>query len=268
MSWPVLIFDKEGNMDLGLNGKVALVTGTGSQISIGKAIALTLAQEGCAVACNDIDLPGARQTAAEVKSLGRKSLAIKADVSRRREVLLMVEQVLAAFGQIDILVNNAGGASAMGPFWEQKEEDWDRDIALNLKGVMICSQAVLPHMLSKHYGKIINISSGVAKRGAPNFEAYASCKAGIGGFTKSLALSLATSGINVNCIAPGFVKTNFGGGSLPAENWQRTVELVVPQKRETKAQDIANMAAFLASDVSLSIIGQMYSVDGGYTMTS
>ena len=255
-------------MDFGLKGKVALVTGTASQIGIGKAIALALAREGCAVICNDINLEGAQQTAADVNALGPESLAVKADISKSQDVLPMVKQVISQFGRIDILVNNAGGATATGPFSIQKEEDWDRDIALNLKGVMVCTQAVLPHMLERKYGKIVNISSGVAKNGAPNFEAYAACKAGIAGFSKSLALALATSGINVNCIAPGFVKTNFGGGSQPAANWEEMISRHVPQKRATRPEDIANMAAFLASDVSTSIIGQMYSVDGGYTTTS
>jgi NAD(P)-dependent dehydrogenase (short-subunit alcohol dehydrogenase family) len=228
---------------------------------------LTLGREGCSVICNDIDLPGAQQTAAAIKALGQSSLAIEADVSRREEVARMVSTAISQFGRIDILVNNAGGASAIGPFGEQKEEDWDRDIALNLKGVMICSQAVLPQMLQRQYGKIISISSGVAKNGAPNFEAYAACKAGIAGFSKSLALELATSGINVNCIAPGFIETNFGGGQR-AESREQMIKRLVPQKRATRPEDIANMAAFLASDVSISIIGQMYSVDGGYTVTS
>jgi NAD(P)-dependent dehydrogenase (short-subunit alcohol dehydrogenase family) len=255
-------------MDFGLKGRVALVTGTASQIGIGKAIALTLAREGCSVICNDIDLEGAQKTAAEVQALGQPSMPIKADVSKRREVLQMVDQTISQFGRIDILVNNAGGATAIGPFVNQKEEDWDRDIGLNLKGVMLCAQAVLPQMLQRHYGKIVNISSGVAKNGAPNFEAYAACKSGIGGFSKSLALALATSGINVNCIAPGFVQTNFGAGSQPADSWQKMLDRHVPQKKATRPEDIANMAAFLASDVSISIIGQMYSVDGGYTTTS
>ncbi len=255
-------------MDFGLKAKIALVTGTASQIGIGKAIALTLAREGCTVICNDINLEGAQKTADEVKTLGQKSLAIKADVSNRQEVREMVKQAVNQFGRIDILVNNAGGATATGPFCDQKEEDWDRDIALNLKGVMVCTQAVLPQMLERKYGKIISISSGVAKNGAPNFEAYAACKAGIAGFTKSLALALATSGINVNCIAPGFIKTNFGGGSQPPDTWEKSIDRHVPQKRATTSQDIANMAAFLASDVAISIIGQMYSVDGGYTTSS
>jgi NAD(P)-dependent dehydrogenase (short-subunit alcohol dehydrogenase family) len=254
-------------VDFGMKDKVALVTGTGSPIGIGKAIALTLAREGCNVICNDIILQDAQQTAAEIRALGQKSMAVGADISNSKEVAGMVKAALDNFGRIDILVNNAGGATAKGPFCEQREEDWDRDISLNLKGVMICTHAVLPQMIQRKYGKIINISSGVAKRGAPNFEAYAACKAGIAGFTKSLALALAASGINVNCVAPGFVWTNFGGGP-PSDNWQETINRSVPQKKATSAQDIANMTAFLASDVSMSIIGQMYSVDGGYTTTS
>jgi NAD(P)-dependent dehydrogenase (short-subunit alcohol dehydrogenase family) len=254
-------------MEYGLKDKVALVTGTGSQIGIGKAIALTLAREGCTVICNDIVLQDAQKTAAEIEALGQKSLAVKADVSKSAEVSEMVRISLEKFSRIDILVNNAGGAKAMGTFYEQKEADWDLDIGLNLKGVMLCCRAVLPQMLKGRYGKIVSISSGVAKNGAPGFEAYTACKSGIAGFTKSLALEFATSGINVNCIAPGFLATNFGGGQ-PSGNLQSMAERLVPQKRLTLPQDIANMAAFLASDVSANITGQMYSVDGGYTMTS
>jgi NAD(P)-dependent dehydrogenase (short-subunit alcohol dehydrogenase family) len=254
-------------MDYGLKNKVALVTGAGSPIGIGKAIALTLAKEGCHVIANDIVLADAQKTAEEIEAMGQKSLAVKADVSKSLEVRQMVEKAMATFGRIDILVNNAGGAKATGPFAEQKEEDWDSDIALNLKGMMLCARAVLPQMLARKYGKIINISSGTAKAGAPGFEAYASCKAGIGGFTKSLALSVATEGVNVNCVAPGFVDTNFGGRK-GAMNFLDTVKKVVPQQKPTTAQDIANMAVFLASEVSANITAQMFSVDGGYTRTS
>jgi len=131
---------------------------------------------------------------------------------------------------------------------------------------MLCVHAVLPGMIAQHYGKIVNISSATAKHGAPSFEAYSSCKAGLMGFTKSLALSLATTGINVNCVAPGFVDTNFGGRQQ-ASGFLDTVDKVVPQKKPTTPQDIANMTVFLASDVSANIIGQVYSVDGGFTMT-
>ncbi len=259
-------------MDLGLEGKVALVTGAGSPIGFGRAIAVTLAREGCDVIANDIDASGLQEAAEEVKALGRRALAIQTDVTNSAEVKRMVGQALAGFGKIDILVNNAGGAVAIGPFVSQNEEDWDRDINLNLKSLMLLIKLVLPGMLERQYGKIINISSGTARMGAPTFEAYAACKAGIGGLTRSLALELATSGINVNCVAPGAANTGFPGGVVkrpdPGDKNQHNelVESRVPQRRATSPQDIANMVAFLASDVASNITGQMYGVDGGLTM--
>jgi 2-hydroxycyclohexanecarboxyl-CoA dehydrogenase len=217
---------------------------------------------------------GVQEAAAEVTALGRRALGIKADVTSSTEVKRMFEQALAEFGRIDILVNNAGGAVAIGPFVSQNEADWDRDINLNLKSFMLLTKLALPGMLERQYGKIINISSGTAKMGAPTFEAYAACKAGIGGLTKSLAQEVATSGINVNCVAPGAANTGFPGGprkrpvSGDKDQHNELVESRVPQKRATTPQDIANMVAFLASDVASNITGQMYSVDGGLTMTS
>jgi NAD(P)-dependent dehydrogenase (short-subunit alcohol dehydrogenase family) len=261
--WPFL---KEFFVELGLKDRVALVTGTGSQIGIGKAIAVTLAREGCHVICNDIILADAQLTADEVSGLGRSSLAVKADVSKSQEVAAMVRLALERFTRIDILVNNAGGATAKGPFCSQKETDWDYDIGLNLKGAMLCVKAVLPQMLERHEGKIINITSSVSRSGAPTFEAYAACKSGIVGFTKSLALEYATSGVNFNCVAPGVLDTNFGGRQ-PQANHLLMVERIVPQKKATLPQDIANITAFLASNVAANILGQTFSVDGGYTMT-
>ena len=254
-------------MDFGLKDKVALVTGAGSPIGIGKAIATTLADEGCHVIANDINLEEAEQTAGEIRAAGKMAMGIQADVADSAAVDKMVRAALEKFGKIDILVNNAGGATAIGPFSEQKEEDWDRDIGLNLKGVMLCSRAVLPQMLKNGYGKIISLSSGSAKTGAPTFEAYTATKAAIAGFTKSLAIEVAASGINVNCVAPGYLMTRFGGGEKPS-GWDEVINSRVPQKNAPTPQDVANMVAFLASDVSINIVGQMYSVDGGFTMSS
>jgi 3-oxoacyl-[acyl-carrier protein] reductase len=254
-------------MDYGLKDKVALVTGAGSPIGFGRAIAVTLAREGCQVIVNDIVLKDVRAAAAEVRALGRKALAVKADVTDSAAVREMVGQGLAEFGQIDILVNNAGAAVATGPFTGQKEADWEKDFNLNLKSFFICTHAVLPQMLERKSGKIINISSGTAKCGGPNYEAYAASKSGIGGFTKSLAMAVATSGINVNCVAPGCAVTRFVGGKM-SPGLRRMIDTKVPQKKPTTPQDIANMVAFLASDVSANIIGQMFSVDGGLTMTT
>jgi 3-oxoacyl-[acyl-carrier protein] reductase len=249
-------------MDLGLKGKVALVTGAGSQIGFGKAIALTLAREGCDVICNDIDLEGAEQTAAEVKALGRKAIAVKTDVTKSAEVNEMVKTALKQFGRIDILVNNAGHAFARGPFAEQKEEDWDKDINLNLKAGMICAKAVLSNMLERKSGKIINISSIGAVKGMYHAAVYNAAKAGIVSFTKSLAVGVAALGINVNSVAPGLGLTGFGGGAHPPGFLESAKERI-PLKRTTIPQDIANVVTFLASDVASDVVGQNIGVDGG-----
>jgi 3-oxoacyl-[acyl-carrier protein] reductase len=251
-------------MDLGLEGKVALVTGAGSQIGFGKAISLTLAREGCDVIVNDINLDDAIKTAAEVEALGRKSLAIKADVTKKAEVQAMVEGALEDFVKIDILVNCAGGITMSGPFLEQKEEDWDKDIDLNLKGTMFCCQAVLPGMMERKYGKVVNISSGSAKLNHPVVSVYTMVKGSINVFTRNLATMAIRSGITVNCVSPGWSLTNFIKGDK--EEIERNFLPGTPIGRGTEPQDIANAVAFLASDVSEDIVGQVICVDGGSTM--
>ncbi|MBN2239138.1 MAG: SDR family oxidoreductase [Dehalococcoidales bacterium] len=252
-------------MDYGLKDKVAIVTGTGSQIGFGKAIALTLANEGCRIVSCDIDIDGARKTVDEIEALGGEAVAMKVDVTNGEEVNAMVKATIEEFGRVDIMAANAGHAFASGPFADQKEEDWDKDIGLNLKGVMLCARAVLPYMLERNYGKIIATSSGAAKRGAPGVEAYGASKAGVGGFCKSLALSVAARGINVNSVAPAIAVTNFIGGKI-SPGVQMMID-EIPQKRATVPQDVANVVAFLASDVSSHITAQMISVDGGATTT-
>ena len=160
-------------MDLKLKDKVALVTGTGSQIGYGKGIALTLAQEGCDIISADIDLEGARQTAAGVEALGRQSLAVKVDVRDRAEVYDMVRKGLEKFGRIDILINNAGVSGKWKPFVEMTKEDWDYDIGINFYGQMNVAHAVLPHMISCKCGRIINTSGG---QGIPGISMYGASK--------------------------------------------------------------------------------------------
>jgi 3-oxoacyl-[acyl-carrier protein] reductase len=251
-------------MDLGLKDKVALVTGAGSQIGFGKGIALTLAREGCDIIVNDVDSEGAEKTAAEVKSLGRKAIAIKADVSSSAEVNDMVKTALKQFGKIDILVNNAGVCTPPKPFIEMTEEECDRDINVNLNGVLNCTRAVLSHMISRKSGKIISISSDAAKMGGANIAVYGAAKAGIMVFSKGLAAEVAASGINVNAIAPGPGDTGFALHAPPG--FLKKVTAMIPLGRTTTPQDIANMIAFLASDVSSNITGQTISVDGGLAM--
>jgi 3-oxoacyl-[acyl-carrier protein] reductase len=230
-------------MDLGLQGKVALVTGAGSPIGFGRAIALTLAQEGCDIVVNDIDLEGAKHTSAEVEASGRKAMALKADVSNRAEVNEMVKAALERFGRIDILVNNAGACSPPKPFLEMTEAEWHADINSNLNGVLNCTAAVLPQMIERRSGKIINISSGAGIEGGAITPVYAAAKAGVIAFTKSIAQGAAPSGINVNNVAPGVANTGFARQAPPGMLERFATN--IPLGRLTEPRDIANMVAFL-----------------------
>jgi NAD(P)-dependent dehydrogenase (short-subunit alcohol dehydrogenase family) len=249
-------------MDLQLQDKVAIITGAGSQKGFGKAIALTLAKEGCHIVVLDKDVEGVNQTAAEIRASGNRVLAAGVDVTKSAEVNDIVERIIKEFGNIDILVCNAGAMTPPKLFVDKTEEEWDIDLNLNLKGALYCIKAVLPHMLSRQSGKIITIASVNVKKGFPTSSIYATAKSGIVGFTQVLANEVATSGINVNCIAPGVAMTNFGAGYAPPGGYDAVIQ-GIPNKRPTTPQDIANTVAFLVSDVSSDIVGQTISVDGG-----
>jgi NAD(P)-dependent dehydrogenase (short-subunit alcohol dehydrogenase family) len=256
-------------MDLNLTGKVALITGAGSQIGFGHATAVTMAKEGCDVVVNDINLDGAEKTAAEIRALGRKAIAVKADVGNSSQVREMVMNALGEFGKIDILVNNAGAGGAGGPIHLTREEDWETTISLLFKGVMNCTKAILPQMLERKYGKIVNIASGLGRTGSPNNSVYASCKGAIITFTKSVAAEVADKGINVNCVCPGLSTTNFlrgPDGKIRGPEMVESVRQSLPLKRLTEPQDIANMVTFLVSDVTSDVVGQTISVNGGNSM--
>ena len=256
-------------MDYGLKGKVALVTGTASQVGIGKAICLTLAKEGCDIVSTDINLEGAKQTADAVKALGRKSIALKVDVTKGAEVDAMVKAALKEFGKIDILVNNAGGNMIMGiPLTQQNSDMWQKDMALNFYGTMNCSKAVITGMAERKYGKIINFASIVAKWGLGGPSSYAASKAAVLSFTRGLATQFGPSNINVNAIAPGMLNTNFFS-ALPGDAITKMFDEVAgmtPLKRNQDVADIANAVAFLSSDVSRNITGQCIQVDSGLVM--
>jgi 3-oxoacyl-[acyl-carrier protein] reductase len=248
-------------MELGLKDKVALVTGAGSQIGFGKAIALALAKEGCDIIVNDLDLDGARKTAAEVEKLGRKSMAIKADVTRGTDWDSMVKEALAKFGRIDILVNNAGGCTPPKPFLEMSDQDWDFDIDVNLRSTRNGTKTVLPIMIKQKGGKIVNVTSGAGIHGGMFTSGYAAAKAGIIGFSLGVAKEAAPHGININCVSPGVADTGFAKNAPPGmiENFPKTL----PIGRLTTTQDIANAVVFLVSDASSDIIGQVLVVSGG-----
>jgi 3-oxoacyl-[acyl-carrier protein] reductase len=262
-------------MDLGLKGKVALVTGAGSQIGFGKEIALLLAKEGCtAVAVTDILLDDVKKTAEAVKKLGCKSIAIKADITNKDEVTAMAKQVVNEFGKIDILCNVAGAILHKDnqPLETQKEEVWARQINLNLFGTMLVTQAVLPYMKERKSGAIVNVGSGSTHQYGMGVGMYAISKAAIDVFTKQLAFTEAKSGIRVNCVAPGPAPTNFGavlreGMPVPteAEAKQRKEMMakIMPLGRIGTATDIANAVVFMASEATSYVTGQIFHVSGG-----
>jgi NAD(P)-dependent dehydrogenase (short-subunit alcohol dehydrogenase family) len=252
-------------MDFGLNGKVALVTGAGSQIGFGKAIALTLAREGCNLVVVDKDIERVALTAKEIQNLGRDAIAVKADITSTKEVNDMVNIAFSKFGKIDILVNNAGAGTPPKPFIETTEDEWDFNINLNLKGMLRCTKAVLGHMISRKTGKIINMSSLGAKTGGDHATVYSAAKAGVISFTKGLATEVAPFGINVNCIAPGVGLTNFVRDA-PRDVLNELIQKT-PSRRTSTPQDIANAVLYFASDVSIDVVGQTLSVDGGLTMS-
>ena len=245
-------------MDLRLKDKVALVTGAGSQIGYGKAIALTLAEEGCHVIAADIDLDGARQTAAAVEKLGRQALAVKVDVTRQGEVDDMVAKAIKKFGRIDILANNAGASSQLRPFLEMTEEDWNFDIGVNLYGQMRVARAVLPHMIARKYGRIINTSGG---QGIPNISIYGAAKAGVVMFTKALAREVAAQGVIVNAVGAGLGKTGLVYRAPPEflEGERQRSAL----KRLCTPEDVAPVVAFLASDRCSYMVGELVQLSTG-----
>jgi NAD(P)-dependent dehydrogenase (short-subunit alcohol dehydrogenase family) len=251
-------------MDLGFKGKVALITGVGSQIGFGKGIALYMAKEGCDVVAVDIDLDGAKQTAAEVKASGRRVIAIKTDITMNAEVEEMVKKAISKFGKIDILVNNAGAGTVLKPFLKMTRGEWEKPININLYGTLNVTRAVIPHMISRRYGRIVNITGG---QNAATISMYGASKAGISSFTKSIASELLEYGIVVNGIHPGLGNTGLnisgrGGRPLtPAEVKEASRRFGTG--RFCTGEDVGAMVAFLASDVCSYMVGEIINMSAG-----
>jgi NAD(P)-dependent dehydrogenase (short-subunit alcohol dehydrogenase family) len=244
-------------MELGLKDRIALVTGTGSRIGMGRAIALTLAKEGCHIISADVDISGARQTADEIHNLGQKSFAYAVDVSDQAQVNDIVRSGIGELGHIDILVNTAGGTAGAGPLHQAQETRWERDININFMGSMYCAKAVLPGMMAQKFGKIVNFSSGVAINGMPGSSSYAGAKAAVIAFTKCLSQEVGRLGINVNCLAPTMVMTNFGTHATMDPKRAEEMAARMPLGRLTTTQDVANTVLFLVSELSSGITGQV-----------
>jgi len=245
-----------------LSGKVAIVTG--ARQGIGKAIALALAEAGADIAICDrvIEDGELNAVAEEVKRLGRRSLAVQADITQKAEVDGLVKRVVAEFGVIDILVNNAA-VNIMAPLLELREDGWDRVIDTDLKGYYLCSQAVGRRMVEQKRGNIINIASTAAIASAPEMGAYCIAKAGVVMLTRVLAVELAQYNIRVNAIAPSMVKTKFSEPLWSDPETLKQIESEIPLGRLAEPGDIIGAVLFLASDASSYITGHTIIVDGG-----
>jgi len=244
-----------------LKGKGAIVTGAAS--GIGRATALKLAGLGAAVLVNDVETQGLEETVKLIEQMGGKALSFRGDVSKSDEVQKMVKGCVEGFGGVDILVNNAGVArSAL--LLKLDEQQWDQVMAVNLKGVYLCTRAVAPYMVEQRYGKIVNISSIYGRIGAIGDSNYAASKAGVIGFTKSVAKELARYNINVNAVLPGMIDTPLLRG-IPEKYLKRMLE-EVPFRRIGRPEEIASVVAFLASDEASYITGAAIEVTGGWNM--
>jgi NAD(P)-dependent dehydrogenase (short-subunit alcohol dehydrogenase family) len=240
-----------------LKDRVAIITGAGG--SLGRGMALRLAEEGARVIVNDKNLGTAQETVGLVTQRGGVALAHGADVTSFHQVADMVDTAIRAWEKIDILVNNAGfPRDAL--LVKMTEEDWDAVVDLVLKGSFICAKTVAPHMIERKYGKIINISS-MSYRGNVGQLNYTSAKAGIVGMTHGLGLELARHNINVNCIAPGLIETPITS-AFSSEIKERLIR-TIPLRRMGEIIDIANAVLFLASDESKFITRQTIHVSGG-----
>lgn len=244
-----------------LQGQVALVTGASR--GIGKAVAFALAQEGAKVVVNyaTSSLP-AEEVVKSIIQAGGDAISLQADVSKAEEVEQMVKKTVEHFGRVDILVNNAG-ITRDTLLLRMKPEDWQAVIDLNLTGVFLCTRAVAKIMLKQRSGRIINVTSVAGQMGNPGQANYSAAKAGVIGFTKTVAKELASRGVTVNAVAPGFIATDMTS-DLDAES----ILKFIPLGRYGQPEEVAGMIRFLAADAAASYItGQVFNVDGGMVMS-
>ncbi|MFC2001602.1 SDR family NAD(P)-dependent oxidoreductase [Chloroflexota bacterium] len=264
-----------------LEGKLAVVTGGGR--GIGEAIALALAEAGADIVLAARTAGQLEQTAAKVRQLGRKCLAIPTDVTNAEQVQSIVDKTLAEFGKIDILVNNAGSIviKPIAPlpkfestmtqlipdfFSGMTEEEWHRLMDTNLTSVFLCCRAVGPHLIKQGKGRVINVSSIGSLRGSAYRVGYTATKAGVSMFTRSLALEWARYGISVNAIAPGTFKTALTAWFSNDEKGAEQMRRRIPMKRLGKLEEVGSLAVYLASDASDYVTGQTIYIDGGESL--
>jgi NAD(P)-dependent dehydrogenase (short-subunit alcohol dehydrogenase family) len=260
----------EKKMNLDLAEKIAIVTGGGGDL--GRAIVLALAEEGVYVTVADSNQEAAQSVANEVSQQGGTAIAVQVDVTKSDQVKAMVQETVNQLGSVDILVNNAGILGPQKPIVELNEDGWDAVVDVNLKGTFLCSKAVLPLMIAKTYGKIVNISSVAGKTGEPFAAVYSATKAAVINLTQGLALEVARYKINVNSVCPAglnnlmseavFAERSLYLGITPAEAREQFLSSF-PMPIPLTVDDVAKTVVFLSSDVSVQITGEAVNVTGG-----
>lgn len=246
-----------------LEGRVALVTGAGR--GIGRAIAVALAAAGAAVACAARSRDQVDAAAAQITAAGGRARALGLDVTRPEQIVAGVQEVAAALGPVDVLVNNAG-TTMEKKTTEVTDEDWDAVLATNLSSMFRCARAVAPGMIRLERGKIINVGSMYGIIGVPRYAAYCASKAAVDGLTRSLAAEWARHGIQVNCLAPGYVNTDIPRAALADEKSRALLLSKVPARRIGEPEEVGALAVYLASAASDFMTGQTVYLDGGQTM--
>jgi len=244
-----------------VKNKIAIVTGSGR--GIGKSTVLELAKEGAKVVVSDIDIKECQNVCDEIKKIGSDAIAVKCDISKKSDVDAMIKKTMQKFQKIDILINNAG-VVLMKPFVEMTEKDWDFVLDINLKGVFLCTNAVVKQMIKQKSGKIISVASIAGEVGFMNTSAYCASKAGIINLTRELALELSPHNINVNAIAPGVIATKMTEDMLKDKKTKEVLLASTPLGRVGQPEEIGKAVVFLASDDSNFITGHTLVVDGGW----